>query len=158
MWRHALVGRLGVFTAILVLASGCGDGQISDAPPGARFDSDTGDGAVDDPANDPPTNDPPANDPPSDDPPVDDPPATGSDWWGSVAKPDETNTGPNCAAAGCPNATLETGNAPPSPITQNGAVYENFTMSGTLVVDADNVTLRNFSLTGSGVMADERGM
>ena len=78
--------------------------------------------------------------------------SSSSDWWDTVLKPNAANTGPNCTGRpGCPNAALSSSNAPPRTITTNGATYENFTMSGTLVVDADNVTLRNFSLQGSGV-------
>jgi len=145
--RNALVGRLGLLAAVLVFASACGDGQISDGP-GARIGPD----ASDDGAFDPAANDPPVDDPPVDDPPAMGPPSTSSDWWGVVTKPDATNTGPNCTGrAGCPSATLSAGNAPPSTITQDGATYENFTMTGTLDIDANNVTLRNFSFNASGV-------
>jgi hypothetical protein len=35
-------------------------------------------------------------------------------------------------------------------ITQNGAVYENLDVNGTIHINADNVTLRNFRLSGGG--------
>lgn len=61
-----------------------------------------------------------------------------------IPKPDATNTGPNNPGI------LSPANAPPSTITQDGATYENFTYTGPITVNADNVTLRNFILDGDG--------
>lgn len=139
MWRSALVGRLGLFAAVLVLASACGEGQISDSPAGARLGPESGgDGDFDAPASDPPANDPPA---------------TSSKWWKAVPKPDENNTGPNCSAPRCPTATLSPQNSPPLVITQDGATYENFTMTlgqyDEISIQAQNVTFRNFYIQGN---------
>lgn len=64
------------------------------------------------------------------------------------------NTGPSN------EAILSTANAPPSTITRDGAVYENFITTSTVYIQADNVTLRNFRIhdTGSyGISAAGKG-
>jgi hypothetical protein len=58
---------------------------------------------------------------------------------GDGGRPTAANTGPS--------GTLSP-YAGPSTITQDGAIYENFTSSG-IKIDADNVTLRNFRITGT---------
>jgi hypothetical protein len=122
---------------VLVLASACGSGEISDSREAPRLGPGaSGDSAVDQPANDAPANDAPA---------------TSSNWWETVTKPNASNTGPNCTGrAGCPNATLLPGNAPPETVTQDGATYENFIMtnpSGSIKIRARNVTFRNFYIS-----------
>ena len=145
VFKHLLAGRLGLLAAVLVLASACGEGEISDSPAGARRGPEaSGEGGGD---FDAPTNDAPTNDAPTNDAPTNDAPTTSSKWSETVVKPDATNTGPNCSAPGCPNATLSPQNSPPLVITQDGATYENFTMTNgaePIVVRARNVTFRNF--------------
>jgi hypothetical protein len=72
------------------------------------------------------------------------PPGSGGEWYNVIPKPDATNTGPNNPGI------LSPANAPPSTITQDGATYENFTATGSITINADNVTLRNFILDGNG--------
>ena len=64
----------------------------------------------------------------------------GTNWWDAIPKPDASNTGPSDPSI------LSSGNAPPDTITQDGATYENFTKTGNITIDADNVTLRNFRI------------
>jgi hypothetical protein len=61
-----------------------------------------------------------------------------------VTRPDATNTGPNNPGL------LGTGTPPPDTITQNGATYENFVKNGCVKIEADNVTLRNFTINAGG--------
>jgi hypothetical protein len=81
----------------------------------------------------------------------------GSNWWEVNDRPDATNTGPNCSAPGCPNATLSAANAPPNTITQTicnaqpNCTWENFTKNHHVRIEASGVTLRNFIINGNGV-------
>ena len=71
----------------------------------------------------------------------------GTDWWDWVEKPDESNTGPSD-----PGAIRNIGSCPN--ITTNGTTLEDFECSGSLRVNANNVTLRNFIInTGSAYYA-----
>jgi hypothetical protein len=80
--------------------------------------------------------------------------SSNSNWWETVTKPNASNTGPNCQGrAGCPSATLTTGNAPPGVVTQDGATYENFIKTSGfsggqagIEIQAQNVTFRNFHI------------
>jgi hypothetical protein len=69
-------------------------------------------------------------------------------------KPVEATTGANCAAPGCPSATLGSLSAAGancrSTITVNGTTCENFTTNGSITINADNVTLRNFIVNANG--------
>jgi hypothetical protein len=77
----------------------------------------------------------------------------GTNWWDIYDQPDATNTGPNCSAAGCPSATLSTGNAPPDTITQSicnsqpGCTWSNFIKNGRVVIEAKGVTFYNFQIS-----------
>jgi len=62
---------------------------------------------------------------------------------GDGSRPWAHNTGPSDPGA----ITPYTG---PATITTDGAIYENFSITGSLKVDADNVTLRNFTIDGNG--------
>jgi len=76
-------------------------------------------------------------------------------WWQQVAEPDATNTGPNCAAAHCPSATL-TDIGPCPDINESYArgltdrTLENFECTGRIRIQTNNVTLRNFLVNVSG--------
>lgn len=62
----------------------------------------------------------------------------------SGERPWASNTGPSNPSL------LSAANAPPDPITTDGTTYENFIWTGgTLTIDADDVTLRNFRMNGS---------
>jgi hypothetical protein len=69
-------------------------------------------------------------------------------------KPVAATTGANCAAPGCPSATLGSLSAAGancgSTISVNGTTCENFTTNGSITINADNVTLRNFIVNANG--------
>jgi hypothetical protein len=58
---------------------------------------------------------------------------------GGCVRPTADNTGPTGALGAYDG---------PSTITKAGAVYENFEYSGTINIEADDVTLRNFRIDG----------
>ncbi len=125
-----MTSKCGLYLFLALIGSGsligaCGDGQIGDS----RLSSE-GDPRLSSVAE--PT------------PDQLDEPAPGADWWDAIPKPDASNTGPSDPSI------LSSGNAPPDTITQDGATYENFTKTGNITIDADNVTLRNFTVYSSG--------
>ena len=79
----------------------------------------------------------------------------GGSWWDGVAKPNASNTGPNCSAPGCPSATLRNiGSCPKIDETYarglTDRTLENFECDGQLTIETSNVTLSNFRVDGSG--------
>lgn len=58
------------------------------------------------------------------------------------SKPGPSNTGPSNPSILQPSGSLH--------ITQNGAVIENVNVSGTIEINANNVTIRNFRINGGG--------
>ncbi len=114
---HYFVRRLGLLVGILSSLSACAAGEIGGPSGDPRF------GSVDGGAD-----------------PFGPAPVPGEGWWTQVTKPTAANTGPSN------RSVLSAANVPPGTITTNGATYENFSATGTIVIDADNVTLRNFKI------------
>jgi hypothetical protein len=79
---------------------------------------------------------PPVTPPPVTPPPVVTPPPTGS------VKPDATNTGPTNSSILTPSGSIT--------VTVAGTVIQNVAVTGTIVIKAANVTIKNFTIDADG--------